>query len=87
MDANIKADVKEKLRQAIFSGSGGQEKWVLRLIYANWLSFDEETKTFIRNEITTSIRTDEEISISGDLHNIHLVHRSEWLELRKLVEL
>lgn len=87
MDANIKADVKEKLIPAIFSGSGGQEKWIIQLIKENWQSFDEEIKNFIRDEITTFILTDAEISLSGDLDNIHLAHRSEWLALRNLVEL
>lgn len=73
---NYEEMIREKLRQAIFSGSAGQQTHMLDMIIANWSTLSAEIKSFIHDEV--------ENYAFGGSERVHLLDLPRWNKLRAL---
>lgn len=75
---NYEGMIRERLHQAIFSGSGGQQAHMLDIIISNWSTLSAEIKSFIHDEV-------ENFAFGGS-ERVRLLDLPRWNELRALAE-
>lgn len=73
---NYEEMIREKLRQAILSGSEGQQRHMLDMIIPNWSTLSAEIKLFIHDEV--------ENYAFGGSERVRLIDMPRWNELRAL---
>lgn len=75
---NYEEMIREKLRQAILSGSEGQQRHMLDMIIPNWSTLSAEIKSFIHDEV--------ENYAFGGSERVRLLDLPRWNKLRALAE-